>query len=134
MAFKRDYDFGKQQEEILLPLLSNFFNQPLTKTDPTCQWDYEGPDTLFEVKSRTNPYSKYPTTLLPFDKVIEGKRQIFVFNFTDGIYFIEYNKDQFDTFIVKDFRRFRQGVRDKEKPYLFIPIDTLTKIERPETH
>jgi hypothetical protein len=128
MAFQRDYTFGTSEEEKLLPKLAEFFNEPLRKTHKTCRWDYESDTTCYEMKSRKNTYSAYPTTLLPFDKITGEKKQVFLFNFTDGLYYIEYDPVLFETFEVKDFRRWRQGVNDLQKPYLYIPISKLVQI------
>jgi hypothetical protein len=63
------------------------------------------------------------------DKVKENmKKIIFLFNFIDGLYYIEYEKNLFDTFEKQPFRRFREGVNDKEKPYIYIPIEHLKRI------
>ena len=128
MAFLRDYLFGTAKEDELLPELEAFFGETLTKTPKTCRWDWESPTTQYELKSRKNPYAQYSTTLLPFDKIQENKRQVFLFGFTDGLYYIEYDKTLFDTFEKKDFRRWRVGVADREKPYLYIPIDKLLPV------
>lgn len=130
MAFKRDYDFGIKKQIDLFPTLSAFFGGNITPTtrkmDP---WDYIGDDCVYELKSRTNTYSKYPTTLVGLDKVKENmKKIIFLFNFVDGLYYIEYEKNLFDTFEKQPFRRFREGVNDKEKPYIYIPIEHLKRI------
>jgi len=54
---------------------------------------------------------------------------IFLFYFTDGLYYIEYNKELFDTFEIKDFvRNPRYGKIDKPKKYIYIPIINLNKI------
>lgn len=132
MAFNKDYNFGlKKQDEVFPRLVSKFGGNIKPTTDKMDPWDYISDDSVFELKSRNNTYSAYPTTLIGLDKVKEeeSKKMIFLFNFTDGLYWIEYDKDLFDTFGSKKFRRYRPGVNDKVKPYLYIPIEFLKKIE-----
>jgi len=131
MAFKRDYDFGIKSQIDVFPKLSAFFGGNITPTthklDP---WDYIGEDCVYELKSRCVSYSKYPTTIMGFDKIKNiDKKMVFLFNFTDGLYYIRYEKELFDTFEVEVFRRYRVGVNDKEKAYIYIPIEHLKRIE-----
>jgi hypothetical protein len=129
MAYQRDYNYGKSQELVVLPQLNDFFKDDIKPTpDRYTKYDFEGKEYIYEIKSRTNPFSKYPTTLFPTDKVVENKKQRFVFQFTDGLYYIEYDPIVFKDIEVASFRRFRIGVRDKEKPYFHIPTTLLKRI------
>jgi hypothetical protein len=129
--FQRDYQYGIQQQTKILPQLEGFFKDELKEaTDKFAKYDYEGLTTSYELKSRNNKKDTYPTTCLPADKVCEShtKKQVYLFNFTDGLYYIPYDKGVFDTFEKKPFRRYRQGVNDKEKDYLYIPVESLRKV------
>ena len=129
--FQRDYQYGIKNQTDLLPKIQSFFGgnvkATVNKFDP---YDYESDSASFELKSRTNKKDAYPTTCLPADKVKDAhtKEQIYLFNFTDGLYYIPYNKELFSTFECKPFRRYRVGVNDKEKDYLYIPVDKLIPI------
>jgi uncharacterized protein YeeX (DUF496 family) len=80
------------------------------------------------LKTRNNKYNKYPTTLLPLDKIISNN-MIFLFSFQDGLYYIKYDKILFHTFEIKKYvRNIRNDYNDKLKDYLFIPIEKLIKI------
>lgn len=130
-AFNRDYQFGIQQQSAILPQLESFFKDELKEaTSKFAKYDYEGKTTSYELKSRNNKKDTYPTTCLPWDKVCEShqKKQVYLFNFTDGLYYIPYEKSLFDTFEKKPFRRYRSGVNDIEKPYLYIPVESLLKV------
>ena len=62
-------------------------------------------------------------------KIKEGnKRLVFVFHFTDGLYYIEYSKVIFDTFETKKLQVYRSGINEKPTPHYYIPIQYLTKI------
>jgi hypothetical protein len=64
------------------------------------------------------------------DKIIHDNI-ILLFNFIDGLYYINYeeNKELFKTFEKKLFKRYRPNIKDIEKNYLYIPINHLKKIE-----
>jgi hypothetical protein len=129
MAFDWDYNFGREQEIVLLPRLNEFFKDDIKPTkDKFHKYDYEGNKYVYEMKSRTCKMEQYSTTLLPADKVIKTKKQIFLFNFTDGLYYIEYDEEVWKDIEVASFRRFRIGVNDLEKPYYHIPTTLLKKI------
>lgn len=129
MAFMRDYYFGRQQEIVLLPRLNEFFKDDIKPTtDKFHKYDFEGSKYIYELKSRNCTMEQYPTTLLPADKVIKTKKQIFLFNFTNGLYYIEYDEEAWKDIAVLSFRRFRFGVNDLEKPYYHIPTTLLKKI------
>ena len=130
----RDYTFGKQHEEKILKDISHFFNDSIVPTSDTySKYDFEGKNYIYELKSRTCKLGTYPTTLLPVDKVIKTRKQIFLFHFTDGLYYIEKNSDDdFKDIEIASFRRFRIGVNDKEKPYYHIPTTLLKKVEKNE--
>lgn len=129
MAFMRDYNFGREQEIVLLPRLNEFFKDDIKPTtDKFHKYDFEGSKYVYELKSRTCKFESYPTTLLPADKVIKTKKQIFLFNFTNGLYYIEYDEEAWKHIEVASFRRFRIGVNDLEKPYYHIPTTLLKKI------
>jgi len=53
---------------------------------------------------------------------------VFVFHFTDGLYYIEYKKELFDTFETKILKINRAGINDKPTPHYYINIHHLTKI------
>lgn len=128
---ERDLRFGSEQEELILPILSQYFGEDISKADKYSKYDFYSPTSYYELKSRNVSLGKYPTTLLPADKIQDcDKSQRFVFNFTDCIGYIEYDKELFDSFDTNDFRRHRVGVYDKKKPYVYIPTDKLIQIPR----
>jgi len=127
-SFTQELKQGLQIQEIVLPIIQSYFNRDIKPTKGKYdRYDYLDNDYNYELKSRTNEYNKYPTTLIGLDKI--DNNTIYLFYFTDGLYFIEYNKELFDTFEIKDFvRNPRYGKIDKPKKYIYIPIDKLQKI------
>ena len=130
MSFKKDYVFGINQESIVLEKVNKQFNDNIIKAKNKFEkYDFKGDKYFYELKSRNNKYDTYPTTLIDISKVVNDD-MIFLFNFTDGLYYIKYDKTLFDTFECKEFvRHKRYDYVDKPKPYYYIPINKLQKIE-----
>jgi len=128
-SFKQDYAFGKSKEvEVLSSVRKHFADDVDSSVDNFSIYDFKGKTFHYELKSRTNALMDYPTTLLPCDKVFTD-RQIFLFNFTDGLYYVEYSKALFDTFEKKPFvRNKRTDYVDKLKMYYYIPVSVLLPI------
>jgi len=81
---------------------------------------------LYELKSRTNKYEAYPTTMIQESKVLNTSyKQIFLFQFTDGLYYIEYEPILFNTFEKKAYSQYRADKVDVNKLYFYIPIEEL---------
>lgn len=126
-----DLAFGLPREDLVIRQLSEHFNEQIERaTYQYSPYDASSKTTKYEIKSRRNRYLQYPTTIIPVDKTerIKGDRLVFVFNFTDGLYYIEYNKDKFAKYQVKEVEAVRKGGVRTLKPHYFIPIIDLTKI------
>lgn len=135
-SLENDLMFGGQNELSAISLLNTYFNTTFRNTKdiyntPYYQYDFENEDKTIciEMKSRRNRHNTYPTTIVPVSKVNNTiNRYVFVFHFTDGIYFIDYNKDLFDTYETRMINTYRKGIVDVPKLHFCIPITDLTKI------
>jgi len=129
-TFKRDYKNGMNGEIEVLPLIREFFKRDIKATTYKFDtYDFYDEEYKYELKTRTNKYSQYSTTLISTNKITDNTKMIFLFNFTDGLYYIEYEKTLFDTFERKLFvRNPRSDYIDKLREHLFIPITHLIKI------
>lgn len=121
---------GIKSENDNIKLISSFFNQEFKKTCSYHPIDFISDTHYLELKSRTVEYNRYPTTLLPLSKINYIKRHpkpaIFVFIFTDNIYYINYDEELFNTFEIKEYARApRTGIIDKPSQYIYIPIKNL---------
>ncbi len=126
--YKKDYEFGKLKEKELKDKLEKYFNDNLIESKRYDKYDFKGDDYYYELKSRNCNYNKYPTTLIPVSKLFSDNQR-FIFNFVDGIYYIEYNSNEFETFEKQQFvRNYRTGYKDIKQEYVFIPIDKLKPI------
>ncbi len=135
-SLANDLKMGLQNEMTIIEILNTTFGEVFVNTkdkykDKYCIYDFEGDrGSCVELKSRRNAYNKYPTTIIPTSKVLgfNDKRQIFVFQFTDGYYYIQYEATKFNTFSTRMITTQRAGVVDKPKPHFEIPIKDLIKI------
>jgi len=127
---KADLNFGLPKEDPVIQRLSEFFNETVEKeTYQYSPFDASSKTTKYEIKSRRNRYLQYPTTIIPVDKTqrIEG-RLVFVFNFTDGLYYIVFDKEAFAKYEIKPVSAFRAGGIKTLKDHFFIPIKDLIQI------
>jgi hypothetical protein len=131
---ENDIEFGKQNENNMLPKLS-FFGEVIPMDDPYAPFDFrtKNKKTFIELKTRNNAKDKYPTTMVSQSKVNIAKEYpkktfIFCFKFTDGLYYIYYDKDLFDTFEASQGGRTDRG-RDEFNTYCFIPVSKLLKMD-----
>ena len=127
----QDIAFGLNSEEEMINILNAKFNTNVIKLDTFNPFDFETKTRLIELKSRKNLSSKYPTTMIGDNKIIEAEKQnkkvYFVFKFTDKIKYIRYNKSRFDK-----FQRRVGGRSDRNciesNTYCYIPIDELKNL------
>jgi len=141
-SFTKDYLFGMKSEVNVLNTVKNYFSlvykddNIIKVNNKYCKYDFKGDKFVYELKSRNNCRSEYPTTIIPFDKILQSDKlakdqgQIFLFNFIDGLYYIIYDKDVFKDFELKMFGRTdRLDINDKKKLYYYIPVQKLISVE-----
>lgn len=136
MSLVVDRRFGAKSEDEQRDVLEMHFGESLQKD--TYKWavfDFFNKDKTInvEMKSRNNKHDTYATTIVGYNKIRACsdpmKRYYFAFVFTDGIYYIQYDKTLFDTFDCNDFvRNGRVDYNDKIAKYVFIPINALTRM------
>lgn len=115
--------FGLEAEKKVAAMLAPLGYQ---KTSPYHPYDFHNKlkNCYIELKTRRISSTAYRDTLIPLSKIkyIEddttGARFAFLFVFTDGRYFIRYDKAKFDT-----FARRNGGVDNV--PHIFIPVSEL---------
>lgn len=127
--YQNDYEFGKKEENSVLPIISNFFNREIKQTEKQYDpYDFYDDNYIYEMKSRKNTYSRYPTTIITTNKFNKDKKQILLFNFTDGLYYIEYDTEKFSKYEKQMFSR--AGFKWDEKEHIYIPIADLQLISK----
>ena len=113
--------------------MQDYFGEELQETvGRYARYDFKNEKSIFELKSRKNNKTKYPTTLLTCNKVVseDDKDLIFLFNFTDELCYIRYDPIVFSTFEKRLFSRINEAFDEKE--YYYIPIEQLTTIKKYE--
>lgn len=122
-------EFGKKSEMEVLPIIKKFFNDELI--EPTTKhfdkWDYISKSKNYELKTRTCNYKDYPTTMIGTSKCQIDS--ILLFKFIDGLYYIEYNEEQFKKYEIKKFTKYQQKIN-----YTYIDINDLLLIEKYENN
>ena len=97
--WNNSYEYGKVQEDKVYPVIKEYFDaDTITQSKGQyAKYDYIGVGVNYELKSRTNKYDAYPTTMLTCNKFPTTKdtRLICLFNFTDKLAFIEYEVPQY---------------------------------------
>jgi len=137
-SFSGCYEYGKAKEGTTLKKLQDSpvwaGKNIIMNPDRFGTYDYYTPCGLkFEMKSRRNKKSAFWETIIPAKKGLSnGEGCIFLFNFTDGLYFIEYNKS---FFLNNDCRleEFQAPERDDANPeppetYWYIPVWLLKRV------
>ena len=135
-SLANDLKMGLQNKITIIELLNTTFGEVFINTkdkykDQYYPYDFEGDKgCCVELKSRRNRYNQYPTTIVPTSKVLgfNQNRQMFVFQFTDGYYYIQYEPTKFNTFETRMITTQRAGIVDKPKPHYCIPIQDLIKM------
>jgi len=129
-SLKNDIEFGLANEYPVIYKLSQHFNETIEKTkEKYCQYDAFSLTTKYEIKSRRCKSSTYDTTILPVHKVANiNDRLVFVFHFTDGLFYIVYDKELFDKFEKRNVTYYREGIANNAVLHFFIPIKNLIEI------
>lgn len=129
--FNKDYDYGKVKEELVLPLIQKEFDATLTCSSNTYAiCDYVGEKCNVELKSRRCSIHSYADTMISQSKIDylmkQNKKGYCVFNFFDGLVWIEITEET-----VATFRKSKGGRCDRGKvetnDYCYIPSNALKR-------
>ena len=127
---KADLVFGIPQEPNVIICLASHFQEDIKReANPYSKWDASSFTTKYEIKSRRTKYKQYCTTIIPVDKTEVLGRLVFCFNFTDGLYYIVYDKEKFSQYEIQDIPAYRAGGKRTLKPHYMIPIEDLIEIK-----
>lgn len=133
-TFENDYKFGIEKENEIFDQIRSYFKRNIKKANKRySKYDFYDSSYKYELKSRTNNYRDFDTTIIAVDKIQPNTKTILLINFVDGLYYIEYNKTLFDIFEQKYFqRKSRPDKYDVNKLYFYIPISELKPIQTTE--
>lgn len=131
ILYPKDYNFGKEKECEVLPELLNYFKREIKMSESNfAKHDFYDDEYNYELKSRSFNYrynDEYQTTMITEDKLDTSKPLILLFNFDDGLYYIEYNLNKFKQYKVDLFSRAK--VKSNEKDHVYIPKKDLICIK-----
>ena len=127
-VYENDYNFGASQELKVLEPINKFFNRKITHhNDRYSKFDYYDGLYNYELKSLRRKKNDFNTVIIQTYKC--EPKTILLFNFFDGLYYIEYDKNNFSNYEQKYFQRKRENVNDQKYLCYFIPISDLKLIE-----
>lgn len=130
VSLNSDYSFGVSQEQFVINKMIKYFGEEIQKTtERYCAYDFTSPTTKYELKSRRISSTAYPTTIIACDKARVEGRLVFLFNFTDGLFYIVFDLEKFAKYEVKKVSAIRSGGLRTAKPHYFINTKDLTKID-----
>jgi len=121
--FNNRYNIGKLEEEKTLPIIIEYFKRNIKQTVKKLdRYDFVCDNYKYELKTRTNKFNDYPTTMIGKDKL--DANAILLFKFSDDILaYIEYDEEKFKTYETKLFTKYKIP-----KEHIYIPIHDLIKI------
>lgn len=129
----KDLQFGLESEDRILTILQKRVDINITPTPQFHSFDYfcASTKTYYELKTRRNKHNTYPDTMvgankLKFAKEHTENKYVFLFNFTDGLYY--HNWDINKNYDIKMGGRCDRG-RAEINEYFYIKVNDLLKFE-----
>ena len=122
--------YGMNCENALFRKIREKWGEDIKKTARYAIFDYENDNLQIELKNRRVNFSTYPSMMMGLNKLKKAeetkdkKKSIFLFNFKDGLYYWEYDKNQYD---LGWGGRNDRGI-DERKTTAFIPTKHLIKV------
>lgn len=132
-SYAADWEFGSASEEQKKAHLEQYFGVSLVRQPRWATFDFiASPATVYmDLKSRRIAHDAFPTALIGRNKVDYAranpdKNFYFVYNYTDGLYYVKYDRAVFDALYCGDFLRGdRSGIVDRASPTVEIPRELL---------
>jgi hypothetical protein len=133
---RADLNYGLRNEHVAINVLQNHLNTTLRRRGGYSVFDYESLDNTIEaeLKSRRIPHDRYPTSIIGQNKVEyctdPAKKYYFAYQYEDGLFIVQYNKELFDTFqVIESFERSaRMDCKSKAQNVVLIPREHLSRV------
>ena len=135
-CLKKDLDWGEKKEMETKKQLEKHWQCELIKTHKTHPLDFVSlyKRCWFELKGRKIKKSQYPTTMIGYNKVVAGLKEIekgydvyFVFSFTDRLCYYQL-KELKEEWVKKNTLGRRDRGKIEMNNYYYIPVSELTDI------
>ena len=130
-SLDKDIEYGVSKQPLVIDSIVKYFNEPIEETKHKfCRYDAYSTTTKYEIKSRRCRYKTFATTIVPVHKVQDiTERLVFIFNFTDGLYYTVYDADLLVTFKQEVITYYRTDGSNEPVLHYMIPIEQLHRIE-----
>jgi len=126
--YQNSYRFGKEQENMVLPIINEYFNRDIKPyKEQYSKYDFYDDEYEYELKSRTCYLNSYPDTMITANKMNSSKPLILLFNYRNCLAYIQYDKERFSSYRQTMFSR--AGLAYDEKSHIYIPIEDLEIIK-----
>jgi len=140
MSFKDlkeiDYITSSKWEKILKKDIEKYFNINLLETTRYDAFDYINDDGTIhiELKTRTCKSNTYKDIMMGYNKILVADKYLkdndnkiyFVFKFTDGLYYLEYQTK--DDYTMRGGGRCDRGVNEWRSDFIYFPSKKLIKM------
>jgi len=96
----KQLEYGLSNEPKILLIIQNVFSKSIQKSKyKYSKYDYFDKQSkyIFELKTRRITHNQYPTALLNVCK-INYKNLIIIYEYTDGLFYVVYDEELFNTF------------------------------------
>ena len=136
LSQRADLDFGISNEQVRLADIERITGHKMTRIGGYSIFDYANDNnTVFaELKTRRIKHNDYETAIVGLNKIRAAcldstKTYYFCFNYTDGLYYIKYDRAMFDKFIInkKFMRSNRSDCNNDIQEIVHIPSGLLSK-------
>ena len=132
-SLSNDLSFGKKSELSCKDKLDKFFATNLIHRGGFSTFDYDNGSNIFvELKTRRIPHNMYPTAIIGANKVQAASKNPdntywFVYQYSDGLYGIKYDKEKFSKFQHCEYSRGeRADYHNYPQDCYFIPSSDLS--------
>jgi hypothetical protein len=135
-SYASDYSFGEMNEGQKQARISAFVGKALVRQPRYRVYDYESACKTMraDLKSRRIHSMDHTTALIGMNKVLSAdanpdKEHYFFFSYTDGLFYIKYDRAVFEAFNHGDYLRgSREGIVDEPVDTMNIPRNLLLPV------
>ena len=127
-----DLNFGFAKEEEVIPMLEEIFNESIMRAPYRYSpFDAQSDEARYEIKCRRCNSTEYNETIITVDKIQrtpKNKPLRLVFGFTDGLYYIEYEKERFEEYPIRPISAVKWNGQKEARDHYHIPVGHLVRI------
>ena len=136
-SLANDLAFGTSEEAKQLSRLEEVFCSKLKRQLGFASMDYKSEEKplFIELKTRRIKHDQYPTALISAHKLDFCKSSnsecYFVYQYTDGLFYVKYDEKLFSTFWTDSYRRQESlDMVSRDKQTTFIPVRHLKPLPK----